>query len=160
NAAFHEFEPYIVETLRRKEAEPGDDLITRLLERHRDGEFNDTQLRILVMMLVIAGHEVITNLVGNAVVALMRFPDQRARLVDDPDLMPTAIEEFIRYESPIQAVWRVATENLEVAGVGVPRDRATTVLLGAANNDPDQFADPRQLDLARGDNRHLGFALG
>jgi cytochrome P450 len=114
NAAFHEFEPYIVETLRRKQAEPGDDLLTRLLQRRRDGELDDVQLRILVLMLVVAGHEVITNLLGNAVVALMRFPDQRARLVEDPDLMPAAVEEFIRYESPIQAVWRIAIETVDV----------------------------------------------
>jgi cytochrome P450 len=160
NKAFHEFEPYIIETLRRKEAQPGDDLITRLLERHHEGEFDDVQLRILVMMLVIAGHEVITNLLGNAVVALLRFPDQRARLLDEPALMPTAIEEFIRYESPIQSVWRIATEDLTVAGDAVPKDRAVTVLLGAANNDPDQFTAPRRVDVGRTDNRHLGFALG
>lgn len=160
SGAFHQFDPYIVDALRRKSAEPGDDLITRLLERHRDGEFDDSQLRTLIMMLLIAGHEVITNLLGNAVACLLRFPEQRRRLYEEPELMPTAIEEFIRFESPIQAVWRIAEEALEVNGVRVPARRAVTVLIGAANNDPDQFADPRRLDLGRTDNRHLGFALG
>jgi cytochrome P450 len=158
--AFHEFDPYIADTLARKRAEPGDDLITRLLERQRDGEFEAGQVRTLIMMLVVAGHEVITNLLGNAVACLLRFPEQRTRLTKDPELMPTAIEEFIRFESPIQAVWRIAREDLEIEGVEVPARRAVTVLLGAANNDPAQFADPRLLDLGRADNRHLGFALG
>ncbi|MFD1939795.1 cytochrome P450 [Nonomuraea mangrovi] len=160
NAAFHQFDPYVVQTLDRKRAEPGDDLITRLLERHRDGEFDDVQLRVLIMMLMIAGHEVITNLIGNAVAALLRFPEQRKLLTDDPDLMPSAIEEFVRYESPIQAAWRIATEDLEIAGVRVPAGRAVTVLIGAANNDPAEFDEPRRLDLARTDNQHIGFALG
>lgn len=158
--AFHQFNPYIADTLRRKRAEPGDDLISRLLEQDRDGEFGDDQLCALVMMLVIAGHEVITNLLGNAVASLLRFPGQRERLTREPDLMPTAIEEFIRFESPIQAAWRIAVADLEIDGVQVPARRAVTVLIGAANNDPGQFPDPRQLDLSRTDNRHLGFALG
>ncbi len=160
SGAFHEFDPYIADTLRRKLAEPGDDLITRLLQRHRDGEFDDVQLRTLIMMLMVAGHEVITNLVGNAVACLLRFPDQRIRLRKEPELMPSAIEEFIRFESPIQSVWRIAEEDLAIDGIRVPARRAVTVLIGAANNDPDQFADPRRLDLGRADNRHLGFALG
>jgi cytochrome P450 len=160
SAAFHEFDPYVAETLRRKAAVPGDDLITKLLQRHRDGEFDDVQLRSLIMMLMIAGHEVITNLVGNAVACLLRFPDQGKRLRAEPELMPAAIEEFIRFESPIQAVWRIALEDLEIGGLRIPARRAITVLIGAANNDPAQFADPRQLDFERTDNRHLGFALG
>lgn len=160
SGAFHQFDPYIADTLRRKRAEPGDDLITRLLERQRDGEFDEVQLRTLIMMLMIAGHEVITNLVGNAVAALLRFPDQRTRLRKEPELMPTAIEEFVRFESPIQSAWRIAQEDLEIGGVRVPARRAVTVQIGAANNDPVQFADPRRLDLGRADNRHLGFALG
>ncbi|MFI6318298.1 cytochrome P450 [Nonomuraea sp. NPDC050556] len=160
NAAFHQFDPYVAETLRRKRAEPGDDLITRLLEHHDAGEFDDVQLRVLIMMLMIAGHEVITNLIGNAVACLLKFPEQRKLLTGEPGLMPTAIEEFVRFESPIQAAWRIATEDLEVGGVRVPAGRAITVLIGAANNDPAQFADPRRLDVTRADNRHLGFALG
>ena len=160
SGAFHQFDPYIADKLNCKRAEPGDDLITRLLERQRDGEFDDVQIRTLIMMLMIAGHEVITNLLGNAVACLLRFPDQRKWLRDEPELMPTAIEEFIRFESPIQAVWRIAEEDLEIDGIRVPARRAVTVLIGAANNDPAQFADPRRLDLGRTDNRHLGFALG
>lgn len=157
SGAFHLFDAYIADTVRRKSAEPGDDLISRLIEH---GEFDGVQLRTLIMMLMIAGHEVITNLLGNAVASLLRFPDQRARLCEQPDLMPTAIEEFIRFESPIQAAWRIAVEELEIGEVTVPARRAVTVLIGAANNDPEQFADPRRLDLGREDNRHMGFALG
>lgn len=158
--AYHEFAPYVDKTLRRKRAEPGDDLITRLLERHQAGEFDEVQLRSLIMLLVVAGHEVITNLLGNAVASLLRFPDQRDRLRKEPELMGTAIEEFVRFESPIQAVWRIAQEELVIDGVRVPPRRAVTVLIGGANNDPAQFSEPRRLDLGRTDNRHLGFALG
>jgi hypothetical protein len=160
NNAFHQFDPYIADTLRRKSAEPGDDLITRLLELHRDGGVDGVQLRTLIMMLMIAGHEVITNLLGNAVASLLRFPDQRKRLTEETELMPTAIEEFVRFESPIQAVWRIAEEDVELSGVRIPAWRAITVLIGAANNDPDQYANPRSLDLGRTDNRHMGFAQG
>jgi pimeloyl-[acyl-carrier protein] synthase len=160
SGAFHQFDPYIADTLRRKRAEPGDDLITRLLELQDSGEFDDVQLRTLIMMLMIAGHEVITNLLGNAVASLLRFPDQRKRLREEPELMPTAIEEFVRFESPIQAAWRITREDLEIGGVRVPARRAVTVLIGAANNDPAQFTAPRQLDLGRANNRHMGFALG
>jgi cytochrome P450 len=160
SSAFHQFDPYIAETLSRKRAEPGDDLITRLLERQDNGELDDVQVRTLIMMLMIAGHEVITNLLGNAVACLLRFPDQRKRLCEEPELMSTAIEEFIRFESPIQAVWRIAAEDLEVDRVRVPAGRAVTVLIGAANNDPAQFVEPRRLDLGRTDNKHIGFAHG
>lgn len=160
SAAFGQFDPYVTETLKRKRTEPGDDLITRLLARQRDGEFTDLQIRVLIMMLMIAGHEVVTNLIGNAVASLLSFPDQRKRLGEEPELMSTAIEEFIRFESPIQAAWRIAAQDLEIDGVQVPAWRAVTVLIGAANNDPAQFPDPRQLDLGRTDNRHLGFAHG
>lgn len=158
--AYHEFDSYIAETLRRKAADPGDDLISRLLDRKREGDFKDIELRTLIMMLMIAGHEVITNLLGNAVACLLRFPDQRERLREDPDLLPTAVEEFIRFESPIQSVWRIAKQDVEVAGVTIPANRAATVLIGAANRDPCQFADPHRLELGRTDNHHLGFALG
>jgi cytochrome P450 len=160
SAAFHQFDPYLADAIARKRADPGDDLISRLLERNRDGEFDDVQVRTLVMMLLIAGHEVITNLLGNAVASLLRFPEQRQRLRKEPELMPAAIEEFIRLESPIQAVWRIAAEDLEIGDVAVPARRAVTVLIGAANNDPAQFTDPRRLDFDRADNRHLGFAAG
>lgn len=158
--AFHEFDAYIGQTLRRKTAEPGDDLISRLLERQKDGELTELQVRTLTLMLVVAGHEVITNLIGNAIACLLRFPDERERLQKDPSLMDTAIEEFIRYESPIQSAWRIAPEEIEVGGVRVPAGRAVTVLIGAANHDPERFPDPHRLDVGRADNKHLGFALG
>jgi cytochrome P450 len=158
--AFKEFDAYIVETLKRKESEPGDDLLSRLLERRAAGELTDLEVRTLALMLVTAGHEVITNLIGNAVASLLRWPDERKRLQEDPGLMGTALEEFIRLESPIQSAWRIAREEFEIGGVTVPPGRAVTVLIGAANHDPERFEDPHRLDVGRVDNRHLGFALG
>lgn len=159
-AAYREFDAYIEKTLLRKEVEPGDDLITRLLERRHAGELGDLEVRTLILMLMVAGHEVITNLLGNAIASLLRFPDQREWLRDAPERMPSAIEEFVRFESPIQSVWRIAKEDLTVGGTRIPAGRAVTVLIGAANHDPGHFADPHRLDLGRADNRHLGFAHG
>jgi cytochrome P450 len=158
--AYREFDSYIVETLKRKEREPGDDLISRLLEGRSAGELSDLEVRTLTLMLVTAGHEVITNLLGNAIASLLRFPDERERLQKDRDLMENAIEEFIRLESPIQSAWRIAKEELDLGGTRIPAGRAVTALIGAANHDPEQFEEPHRLDIGRLDNRHLGFALG
>jgi cytochrome P450 len=158
--AYHEFDAYIGETLKRKEDVPGDDLISRLLERRGRGELSDLEVRTLTLMLVVAGHEVITNLIGNAIVSLLRFPAERDRLRADPALMPSAIEEFIRLESPIQSAWRIAKEEMDLDGKRLRAGQAVTVLIGGANHDPEQFPDPHRLDVGRSDNRHLGFALG
>jgi pimeloyl-[acyl-carrier protein] synthase len=158
--AYNEFDAYIGEIMKRKESEPGDDLISRLLERRAAGDLSDLEVRTLALMLMVAGHEVITNLVGNAIASLLRFPDQRERLQKDPELMDSALEEFIRLESPIQSAWRIAKEEIELDGTVVPAGRAVTALIGGANHDPAQFEDPHTLDIGRADNRHLGFALG
>ncbi len=158
--AYESFDAHIVEALRRKERDPDDDLMSRLVERRREGLLTDLEVRTLTLMLLTAGHEVMTNLIGNAIVSLLRFPDERERLQSHPELIETAIEEFIRFESPIQSAWRITTDEFEINGTTVPSGRAVTVLIGAANHDPDRFEAPHRLDLGRTDNRHVGFALG
>lgn len=158
--AFVEFDAYLVDAIEEKRRDPGDDLLTRLLACSDAGELDDLQVRTLTLMLLTAGHEVVTNLIGNAVMCLLRNPDERERLQTDPNLWGSAIEEVIRLESPIQSAWRIATEEIQVGERTVPAGRAVTVLIGAANRDPAHFAEPHRFDVGRSENRHLGFAMG
>src|SRR5690606_8671050 len=101
-----------------------------------------------------------TNLIGNGMVALLRHPDALAQLRADPGLMPTAIEEMLRYDAPVSRAWRLAGTDVELGGQQIRRGQMVLLMLGAANRDPDQFADPETFDLTRTDNRHLGFGYG
>ena len=140
---------------------PRDDLISALVSVEDEGRMlTDTELLSLTILILGAGHETTTNLIGNAVLALLRNPAERRRLQDDPGLIGSAVEEFLRYDSPVQATDRVATVDCELAGHPIPRGAAVVLLLGAANRDPARFADPDRLDLRRRDNRHLSFGHG
>ena len=112
------------------------------------------------IFLLNAGHETTTNLIGNGLVALAEHPDQRARLTAEPELIKTAIEEFLRYESPNQLGNRITTAPVDIDGVSLPAGTQITVCIGAANRDPGQFAQPDRLDVGRSPNRHLAFASG
>jgi len=107
-----------------------------------------------------AGHETTTNLIGNGLELLLRFPEQRQRLIDDPALIKPAIEEFLRYESSNQLGNRGVTQDTEIDGVILPKGTLITLCIGAANRDPEQFDQAEQLDIARWPNRHLAFASG
>ena len=140
---------------------PRDDLISALVSVEDEGRMlTDTELLSLTILILGAGHETTTNLIGNAVLALLRNPAERRRLQDDPGLIGSAVEEFLRYDSPVQATDRVATVDCELAGHPIQRGAAVVLLLGAANRDPARFADPDRLDLGRRDNRHLSFGHG
>ncbi len=107
-----------------------------------------------------AGHETTTNLIGNGVLAVLRHPRQRQRLQSDPTLIGSAIEELLRYDSPVQAAFRRATVDFELGDQHIRQGDHLLLLLGAANRDPEQFEDPDTLDLGRRDNRHVAFSLG
>ncbi len=107
-----------------------------------------------------AGHEATVNVIGNGVLALMRHPDQWRRLIADPSLMPTAAEELIRYDSPLQLFERTATAEVEIAGYKLEPGDKIAALLGAAARDPLVFASPDALDIGRFPNQHLGFGAG
>ena len=111
-------------------------------------------------LLLIAGHETTVNLIGNGTLALLRHPDQWERLKDHPELIQTAIEELLRYDSPVQMTSRVALEDIEYKGVTFRRGQEVAMMFGAANRDPAQFANPATLDIGRRDNRHLSFGGG
>ena len=121
-----------------------------------------TELEMLNMLrlLLIAGNETTTNLIGNGVLALLRNPDQMQRLRDDPSLIPSAVDELLRFDSPVQTDFRRALEDCEVNGFPLKKRDNIVLLLGAANRDPDVFDDPDRLDVGRGDRSHLSFGRG
>ncbi len=158
---FHELRDYFRALFAERRERPRDDLISALVAVEDEGErLSEMELLSLVALIMGAGHETTTKLIGNAVVALLRNPGERRRLQDDPGLIESAVEEFLRYDSPVQITDRIATEDSEVAGVPVKRGQIVATLLGAANRDPARFPDPDRLDLSREDNRHLSFGSG
>lgn len=152
---------YFSGLLAQRRLEPREDLLSAMLAAEHDGERADeVDLLALASLLLVAGHETTSNLIGNAVIALLRFPDERKRLQDDPSLIGSAVDEFLRYESPIQLTDRMALADCEVGGVPIRKGQMVGVVLAAANRDPEQFADPDRVDVGRGDNRHLAFGHG
>ncbi|HEY8120924.1 MAG TPA: cytochrome P450 [Myxococcota bacterium] len=144
-----------------RRAEPRDDLLSAMIAAEQDGRvLGEGDLLSLCALLLAAGHETTTNLISNAVLALLRFPDQAERLRAQPSLMPTAVEEFLRFDSPVQFTDRIAAEDVELGGQRIPRGRPVGLLLAAANHDPAQFAAPHRLDIGRADNRHVAFGGG
>jgi cytochrome P450 len=141
--------------------DPEHDVLTRLIQGEPDGErLSETELLHNCIFLLNAGHETTTNLIGNGLVALHDHPDQRKRLIDDPMLITTAVEEILRYESSNQLGNRSVGEPTEVGGVAMKAGALITICIGAANRDPDVFPDPETFDIARTANRHLAFGGG
>ena len=164
NAAVEEFLAYLRTLVARRRPAPGDpnaDVLTRLILGEADGErLTERELLHNCVFLLNAGHETTTNLIGNGLEALLRFPGEKARLVADPGLIGTAVEEFLRYESSNQLGNRRAASDTEIGGVPVPAGTLITLCIGAANRDPERFPDPERLDVGRQPNRHLAFAGG
>ncbi|HLY33837.1 MAG TPA: cytochrome P450 [Jatrophihabitantaceae bacterium] len=148
-----------ITTLRRN---PGDDLLSELVQINQDGDrLSDEELRVNTLLLLGAGFETTVNLIGNAVALLIEHRDQLEALQADPSGWPNAVDEVLRYDSPVQVTVRVANRDTEVAGRPVPAGRAIVLMLGAANRDPDVFADPDRFDVTRPDARlHLAFSAG
>jgi len=152
---------YFRTLLAARRREPRDDLLSAMVAAEDEGErLSEAEVLALATLILVAGHETTANLIGNAVVCLLRYPDERKRLRDDPSLLPSAVEEFLRFESPIQITDRVATEDLELRGKRVKRGQLVALLLGSANRDPARFPEPDRLDLGRSENRHFAFGHG
>lgn len=145
----------------RRRAAPQDDLLGALLAVEEQGDMlTEDELLANAILLLAAGHETTTNLIGNGMYALLRHPDQLALLRREPALIGGAITELLRYDSPVQWTGRVALEALEIGGTRVPKGQALALGVGAANRDPEQFPDPNRLDIQRADNSHLAFSHG
>ena len=152
---------YFRAIVERRRVEPGDDLISALLAAEERGDvLSENELLATCVLVLIAGHETTTNLIGNGLLALVRHPDQTRLLRKDPRLIRTAIEELLRYDSPVQLTSRLAIEPLELGGRRIEAGRFIDLWLGPANRDPAQFAEADRLDLQRADNRHLAFGYG
>ncbi|HEX3269830.1 MAG TPA: cytochrome P450 [Ktedonobacterales bacterium] len=147
--------------LEERRAEPRNDLISELLLAHEQGDhLSEQELIVTATTLLLAGHETTVNLIGNGMLALLRQPDQFALLREHPELMASAVEEFLRYEAPSQMASRVAPEEMEIGGQMVGRGEILNLLLGSGNHDPEAFDDPDRLDITRANNRHLAFGTG
>jgi hypothetical protein len=156
-----EFIAYFSEMAGERREHPRDDLLTALVAAEDEGDrLSEDELVANLVLLLIAGHETTTNLIGNGTLALLRHPDELARFRADPGMAKSAVEELLRYDSPVHLTGRVVTEDVVVGGTAIPAGDRLTVLLAAANRDPAQFADPDRLDLTREENRHLAFSSG
>jgi cytochrome P450 len=145
--------------LRRKE--PRDDLLTLLVQAEEAGDHLTTEeLQANVTLLFGAGHETTVNLIGNGLLSLHRNPDQWAAIRDNPALIPNAVEEILRYESPVQIVGRVVAEPIEMSGVEIATGTQVLALLGAANRDPEEYPDPDRMDVTRERLKPLSFGGG
>ncbi len=163
NQAVTDFLGYLrllVADRRRHPGDPSKDVLTRLIQGDGDDRLDEAILLQNCIFILNAGHETTTNLIGNALEALWRFPDQLARLLAEPPLIRPAVEEFLRFESSNQLGNRVATVPTAIGGVPVEVGTYVTLCIGAANRDPAVFAAPDRLDLGREPNRHLAFGLG
>ena len=159
-----DFLAYLETLVERRRARPGDpqhDVLTRLIQGEDNGErLTAKELLHNCIFLLNAGHETTTNLIGNGLVALSNNPDQKTRLIEQPELIKTAVEEVLRYESSNQLGNRMTTEPVELGGVALPAGTPVTLCIGAANRDPAQFNNPETFDVGRTPNRHLAFASG
>lgn len=162
--AVGEFLDYLRQLITDRRARPGDaerDVLTRLIEGEASGErLSEVELLQNCIFILNAGHETTTNLIGNGLELLLRFPEQRQRLIDEPTLIKQAVEEFLRFESSNQLGNRRVVQGTELDGVALPQGALITLCIGAANRDPDVFAQAEQLDIGRSPNRHLAFASG
>ncbi len=164
NRAVTEFIEYLNDLIARRRVHPGNpevDVLTRLILGEADGEkLSAKELIHNCIFLLNAGHETTTNLIGNGLVSLAEYTSQRDRLLKQPELIKSAVEEMLRYESSNQLGNRITTETVEIGGITMPPRTRVTLCIGAANRDPSHFNDPDIFDVARTPNRHLAFASG
>ena len=155
------FRDYIAELVAQRRKAPQDDLLTALVQVEEAGDkLSEAELFGTFSFLFVAGHETTINLIGNGTLALLQNPDQLALLKANPQLIKSAIEELLRYDSPVQTTSRIALESLEWQGQTFEKGQEVFIMLGAANRDPTQFENPNRLDITRTPNQHLAFGGG
>jgi cytochrome P450 len=160
--ASEEFSAYLRELIAERRKAPGEDLISALIAAHDEGDrLSEQEMVSTCVLLLNAGHEATVNTTGNGWWTLFRHPGQLAELRAAPhELLPTAIEELLRYDTPLQMFERWVLDDIEVGGTVIPRGSEVALLFGSANRDPERFADPDRLDLSRADNPHITFGAG
>jgi cytochrome P450 len=160
--AFREYLHALIDDRRKH---PGSDLISALIQAEdQGGSLSEEEVVSTCVLVLIAGHETTSGLIGNGMLALGRHPDELRRLREglraDPALIKSAVEELLRYDAPVQLTGRLVLEPFEIDGVQVEAGEDVITLIGAANRDPDVFPDPDRLAVSRGDNRHVAFGGG
>lgn len=161
SAANQQVQEYFHSLLAERRSSPQDDLLSDLAAVEQDGDvLSDGEIVAVSILLFAAGFETTTNLIGNGMAALLRNPEQQAALWADPSLLPTAVDEMLRWDSPVQLDGRTAFEDVEIDGVLVPEGGRVMTLLGAANRDPGHFDQPDRFDIARNDGPPMSFASG
>lgn len=152
---------FILALVAERRRAPRDDLLSALAQAEDGGDrLSEQELVANSILLLLAGHETTTNLIGNGTLALLRHPDQFALLRDHPELTAAAVEELLRYDSPVQMTSRRALTDIEFHGHHIATGQTVTVFIGSANRDPSQYEEPGRLDLTRSDVRHLSFGHG
>ncbi len=152
---------YLCDLIAAKRVAPGDDLLSAMAHSADDDRLAEDELLSTAWLLIVAGHDTTVNLIGNGLVALFRHPDQLARLRADLSLVPAAVEEFLRYDGPVQhTTFRMTAEPVTIGDVEIPAQEQVLVVLAAADRDPEHFPEPDRLDIDRPDNRHIAFGHG
>ena len=152
---------YFLSIIKSRQGEPRDDILTRLVQAEEQGDtLSETEMLNMLRLLLIAGNETTTNLIGNGMLALLRHPDQLQTLRDDPGLIPAAVDELLRYDSPVQMTLRCAVEDCDINGMAVRAGQDVILLGGSANRDPAAFENPDQLDFSRPKQDHISFGRG
>jgi len=152
---------YFTAEIEKRRANPGPDLVSALVAAHDEGEvMSEADLLSFVTLLLVAGNETTTNLIGNGMLALGSNPDQFDALKRNPAMLPRAIEEMLRYDGPVQSTVRFTTEAVQLGGTEIPAKAIALMIVAAANRDPAQFKDPEKFDVARDPNEHVAFGEG
>jgi pimeloyl-[acyl-carrier protein] synthase len=160
-SAIMEMRAYLQSEVQQRRRGPRDDLLSELAKAEETGDrLTEDELLSTGVGLLVAGHETTTNLIASAVWLLLNHPGQLQRLRRHPEALPAAIEEALRFESPLQRLTRTAVEEVSIAGQTIKAGQTVMSLLGAANRDPEQFSHPEEFDISRESNRHLAFGMG
>jgi cytochrome P450 len=160
-SSLSEMTNYFSEAIREQRVHPRDGLVSSLLAAEIDGDrLSQEEVVANLIVTMVGGQETTTNLIGNGVLTLLHNPDVMEELRSDLSLIPSAVEELLRYESPSQHTARLAPQDTEIGGKRIQKRQAVIAVMGAANRDPDRFPDPDRLDIRRQDNRHVAFGFG
>ena len=159
--AIDELGDYFTAEIEKRRAKPGPDLVSALVAAHDESEaLSAADLLSFITLLLIAGNETTTNLIGNGMLALGRHPDQLDALKRNPAMLPRAIEEMLRYDGPVQSTVRFTKEPVQLGGTEIPAGAFALMIVAAANRDPAQFKDPEKFDITRDPNDHVAFGEG
>jgi cytochrome P450 len=160
-AARHAIGDYMRGLIAARRASPRGDLLSALIAAEEAGDkLSEDELIATCILLLIAGHETTVNLIGNGTLALLRHPEELRRLRETPGMIPSAVEELLRYDGPVQRTARITSTEVTIGGRTIPKGEMVMPFIGAADRDPAQFPEPDRLDLGRADNRHIAFGWG